>query len=61
VQYRPLGLACLAEPDLPAGERVGSGVYLGRQGPFGKSLVGGWGSNPRPADYEKCGLVHHAR
>jgi hypothetical protein len=21
-----LGLACLAEPDLPAGERVGSGV-----------------------------------
>jgi hypothetical protein len=22
---------------------------------------GGWGSNPRPADYEKYGLVHHAR
>src|SRR5271165_4367551 len=27
-----LGLACLAEPDLPAGERVGSGVYLGASG-----------------------------
>ena len=23
--------------------------------------VGGWGSNPRPADYEKYGLVHHTR
>ena len=22
---------------------------------------GGWGSNPRPADYEKYGFVHHAR
>jgi hypothetical protein len=22
---------------------------------------GGWGSNPRPADYEKYGLLHHAR
>jgi hypothetical protein len=22
---------------------------------------GGWGSNPRPADYEKYGCVHHAR
>jgi hypothetical protein len=22
---------------------------------------GGWGSNPRPADYEKYGLVHRAR
>jgi hypothetical protein len=22
---------------------------------------GGWGSNPRPADYEKYGLVHYAR
>jgi hypothetical protein len=21
---------------------------------------GGWGSNPRPADYEKYGLMHHA-
>ena len=21
---------------------------------------GGWGSNPRPADYEKYGPVHHA-
>jgi len=39
----PLGLACLAEPVLPAGERV---------------RWGGWGSNPRPADYEKYGPVH---
>ena len=22
---------------------------------------GGWGSNPRPADYEKYGLMHRAR
>ena len=22
---------------------------------------GGWGSNPRPADYEKYGLVHRGR
>jgi len=22
---------------------------------------GGWGSNPRPADYEKYGSVHHVR
>ena len=22
---------------------------------------GGWGSNPRPADYEKYGFVHYAR
>jgi len=22
---------------------------------------GGWGSNPRPADYEKSDLLHHAR
>ena len=29
----PLGLACLAEPDLTAGERVGSGVHLGVPGP----------------------------
>ena len=28
----PFGLACPAEPDLPAGERVGSGVYLGTPG-----------------------------
>jgi len=22
---------------------------------------GGWGSNPRPADYENYGFLHHAR
>jgi hypothetical protein len=25
------------------------------------TMWGGWGSNPRPADYEKYGLVHHVR
>ena len=29
----PLGLAGLAEPDLPAGERVGSGAHRGAPGP----------------------------
>jgi len=24
----------------------------------GEGMWGGWGSNPRPADYEKPGLVH---
>jgi len=24
------------------------------------TMWGGWGSNPRPADYEKCGYPHHA-
>jgi hypothetical protein len=24
-------------------------------------MWGGWGSNPRPADYEKHGFVHRAR
>jgi hypothetical protein len=24
-------------------------------------MWGGWGSNQRPADYEKYGFVHHAR
>jgi hypothetical protein len=27
----------------------------------GQVRWGGWGSNPRPADYEKYGFVHHAR
>jgi hypothetical protein len=27
----------------------------------GENELGGWGSNSRPADYEKYGLVHHAR
>ena len=27
----------------------------------GWSHVGGWGSNPRPADYEKYGPVHRVR
>jgi hypothetical protein len=27
----------------------------------GQIRWGGWGSNPRPADYEKYGFVHHAR
>ena len=27
----------------------------------GHAMWGGWGSNPRPADYEKYGFVHHAR
>ena len=26
----------------------------------GQATWGGWGSNPRPADYEKYGLMHHA-
>ena len=28
---------------------------------FNSYYVGGWGSNPRPADYEKYGPVQHAR
>ena len=27
----------------------------------GREQWGGWGSNPRPADYEKYGLVHRGR
>ena len=27
----------------------------------GDKRWGGWGSNPRPADYEKPGLVHRTR
>ena len=27
----------------------------------GEVMWGGWGSNPRPADYEKYGPMHHAR
>jgi hypothetical protein len=25
-----------------------------------REVAGGWGSNPRPADYEKYGSVHRA-
>ena len=27
----------------------------------GQGMWGGWGSNPRPADYENYGPVHRAR
>jgi hypothetical protein len=27
---------------------------------FGNIMWGGWGSNPRPADYEKYGFMHRA-
>jgi len=27
----------------------------------GEVMWGGWGSNPRPADYEKYGFVHRTR
>jgi hypothetical protein len=33
-------------------------VFGGSQRPTGFVKWGGWGSNPRPADYEKYGLVH---
>ena len=36
--------------------RTGMILVLGRsQRPTGFVKWGGWGSNPRPADYEKCG------
>jgi len=28
---------------------------------FSHIMWGGWGSNPRPADYEKYGPMRHAR
>jgi hypothetical protein len=59
----PFGLAGLAEPDLAARQRIDPGVHLHAPGSAGESLYvsgrwGGWGSNPRPADYENYGPVH---
>jgi hypothetical protein len=42
----PFGLACLAEPDLAARQRIGPGVYLHAPGSAGESLyVSGWSSS----------------
>ena len=42
----PFGLACLAEPDLAARQRVGTGVHLHTPGSAGESLyVSGWSSS----------------
>jgi hypothetical protein len=37
---------------ITAGQQ-GSGCIVG--------MWGGWGSNPRPADYEKYDVMHHSR
>ena len=40
-----------------------AGLVGGTQdsGTFPQVRWGGWGSNPRPADYEKYGFVHRTR
>jgi hypothetical protein len=68
-----LGLAGLAEAELAAGQRVLPGVHLAGgciapptsvhewvHGPTRVAIKprwGGWGSNPRPADYESAALT----
>jgi tetratricopeptide (TPR) repeat protein len=50
------------EPDLTTGQRSLPASTLTRQDPSAgvNPRWGGWGSNPRPADYEKYGPMLHA-